>query len=330
MRIVTCRQSSSAFLALSVVLVADGLCDAQSVAAVGPAVGKLWQEPFDIQSRNLFYGPGGRDGQPVGRLTYVEEDMSDSKPKFVVRDERGVMWKIKLGSEAQPEVAASRLMWAAGYFVDENYFRTSVTVDGLPRLRRGQRYVSDDRVVRDVRIERKQTGVKLGTWHWFDNPFVGTREWNGLRVLMALVNNWDVATKNNAVRLSSDGVPLYHISDVGSTFGSVEHMKPTRSRLSEFARSKLVRHTSETHVDLRTRECALLLAAIPPLYAYCRGLSRIGEDIPRDDARWMGELLNQLSAGQISDAFRAAGYTPKQVSRYTNAVRKRIALLRSL
>ena len=34
---------------------------------------------------------------------------------LVVRDAKGVKWSVKLGIEARPEVAASRLVWAVGY-----------------------------------------------------------------------------------------------------------------------------------------------------------------------------------------------------------------------
>ncbi len=32
-----------------------------------------------------------------------------------------------------------------------------------------------------------------------DDPFEDTREWNGLRVMMALMNNWDLKDENNAI-----------------------------------------------------------------------------------------------------------------------------------
>jgi hypothetical protein len=56
----------------------------------------------------------------------------------------------------------------------------------------------------------------------------------------------------------------------------------------------------------------------------------IGKNIPRADARWMGDLLGQLSPSQIRDAFRAAGYTPEQIDGFTAVVQKRIAALRAL
>src|SRR5215472_6343470 len=67
----------------------------------GPAV--LWSDPSDLASRDLFYGPGGAAHQPHGHVTFVEEDLDGSNPKFVVRDQDGVKWKVKLGLEARPE-----------------------------------------------------------------------------------------------------------------------------------------------------------------------------------------------------------------------------------
>jgi hypothetical protein len=65
-------------------------------------------------------------------------------------------------------------------------------------------------------------------------------------------------------------------------------------------------------------------------YFQRRGLGWIGKRIPRPDAKWMGDLLGQLSHGQIEDAFRAAGYDPKEVDGFTAVVERRIAALRAL
>ena len=52
--------------------------------------------------------------------------------------------------------------------------------------------------VTGARLERDSGSQDSTTWDWYDNPFVGTREFNGLRVMMALVNNWDLKDVNNA------------------------------------------------------------------------------------------------------------------------------------
>ena len=56
----------------------------------------------------------------------------------------------------------------------------------------------------------------------------------------------------------------------------------------------------------------------------------IGQHIPRSDAKWVGQLLAQLSANQIRDAFRAAGYSPQEVDAFKSSVRERIAQLNKL
>src|SRR5262249_13570354 len=62
-----------------------------------------WREPTDISSRNLYYGPGGRAHQPQPPFRFIEEDMSGTSPKIVVKDRRGITWVAKFGAEARPE-----------------------------------------------------------------------------------------------------------------------------------------------------------------------------------------------------------------------------------
>ncbi len=126
--------------------------------------------------------------------------MHGGSPKFEVRDEQGVRWKVKLGDELKAETAATRLVWAAGYFTDEDYYIPELRVENLPKLQRGGKFVSEDGVVHGARLERKLKGEKKsGHWSWFKNTLVGTKELEGLRVMMALINNWDLEEDNNAI-----------------------------------------------------------------------------------------------------------------------------------
>ena len=67
----------------------------------------------------------------------------------------------------------------------------------MPRLTRGQQFVSADGIVTGVRLERDPGKTESSTWSWYDNPLAGTQEFNGLRVMMALINNWDLKAVNN-------------------------------------------------------------------------------------------------------------------------------------
>lgn len=49
-----------------------------------------------------------------------------------------------------------------------------------------------------------------------------------------------------------------------------------------------------------------------------------------ENARWMGDLLGRLSDKQLSDAFRAGGFTDSEVGIYVRATRDRINQLKNL
>ena len=127
------------------------LCTAFTLAAPNasaetPAEGKqeaiLWREPGDIATRNLLYGSGGAEHQPRGKMVFVDEDHAGTNPKFHVRDSEGTKWTVKMGVEARPETAAAHLLWAVGYYTDEDYFVPSLIVEGLPaHLQRGQNLI---------------------------------------------------------------------------------------------------------------------------------------------------------------------------------------------
>ena len=53
------------------------------------------------------------------------------------------------------------------------------------------------------------------------------------------------------------------------------------------------------------------------------------DDISLEQARWLNQLLSQLSADQIRDAFRAANYTPEEITLLTDAVMYRIEQLKT-
>jgi hypothetical protein len=248
-----------------------------------------------------------------------------------------VKWKVKLGVEARPETVASRLVWAAGYFTTEDYFAPELHVAGMPaHLRRGQNLVSADGIVRNVRLKRADDSEKkIGIWRWKSDPFTGTREWNGLRALMALINNWDLKDTNNAVYRKKDGGPyIYLVSDLGASFGAEGRNWPpdkAKGNLDAYSRSKFIRQTTAEYVDFTVPAAPAPVVVFDPHSMFHRlGLRWIGEHIPRSDARWLGQLLARLSPDQIRDAFRAGGYTPQEVEAFSRIVEHRIAELNAL
>ena len=315
---------------------------------IGPASGKhirkavnsepnsgrqvIWERPTDITKRDLFYGPGGKQHVPRPPFKFIKEDSDASSPKFDIEDQTGTKWKVKLGVEAQPETAATRIVWAAGYFVDEDYYFDSIKVKGLPKLSRGQKYVSPGGIVHGARLERKTKGEKeIANWSWFKNPFLNTREFNGLKVVMALINNWDLKEDNNSI-VNAGGTQMYKVSDLGATFGkSGNSFTRSDGDVEDYASSKFIKDVNMHDVDfvMHSRPLFLLAVAIPK-YNERTKMQKIVKDIPIEDAIWMGRLLGQLSRKQISDAFRAAGYSASEVNIYTNVVKDRTRSLERL
>jgi hypothetical protein len=301
----------------------------------------LWRAPDDIRSRNLYFGPGGRAMQPHAPFTFVDEDMKGSNPKFTIRDAEGVKWKVKLGAEARPETVATRLVWAVGYSTNDDYFLPVLRVDDMPRLRRhgANKFVGPDGSIRNVRLKRESKDEKkVGDWHWRNDPFAGSREWNGLRVMMALINNWDLKDVNNGIyELKRPGRPdeqVYMVTDLGGSFGTAwldrTHEK-SKGNLYWYSRTKFITHVHRDSVDFQDpRRPAWIVLANPHEFFSRLDLRWIGRGIPRADAKWMGGWLAQLSQQQIRDAFRAAGYTPSQVDGFAAVVEARISDLNRL
>jgi hypothetical protein len=297
----------------------------------GTATG-LWRDPGDASALSLLAGPGGSDRQPGTSFKFIKESKGGSSPKFEVEDENGAKWKVKLGREAKPETAATLLVRAAGYYADEDYYRPQISVSGMKPLSRGQEYVSHDGIVREARLERQDVGKKLNNWSWYQNPHVGTREFNGLRVMMALVNNWDLKEVNNDVYDESGAKGRYVVSDLGASFGRTGNGF-TRSRgvMKDYAETKFIHRATPEHVDfvMHSRPFFLTFFYLPNYFSRTR-MESVARHIPVADARWLGNRLGKLSAEQIRDCFRAAGFSTAEVEGYSTVVEQRIGALQKL
>jgi hypothetical protein len=294
----------------------------------------IWRDSGDIASLNLLYGAGGKENapDPKAKFTFIDEDTQTGNPKFDIKDDQGVHWKVKLGEETQAETAATRLLWAAGYFVDEDYYLAKFKVTGMPKLHNGGNFVSSGGTVHGARLERKQKDVrKLGNWDWFNNPFLGKREMNGLKVMMSLLNNWDLKEINNSI-YEIDGERMYLVTDLGATFGNTgSNLKRSKGSPKDYAGSKFIVKLTPGFIDFVMHSRPFFLMAINvPYYRERTKMEQITKHIPRADAKWLGARLSMLSEQQISDCFRAAGYSPQEIDLYTKVVRKRIKQLNAL
>lgn len=277
-----------------------------------PPIGKIvmW-ERVKISQRDLFYGPGGKDMLPdLSRITFIKEEKGGHNKKYRIKDGAGRTWVAKLGREAQPETAAVRLMWALGYKTEINYLVPTITIPGKGTFK-------------NVRLEARPDYIeRLDGWKWKKNPFIGTKEFQGLKIMQVFLTNWDVVDVQNKI-LQVDGRNgkelHYIISDLGATFGKLGNNNlPVIHRLgrrtnkpSLYIKTKLIREVEDGRVELSYK-----------------GKNRwIFKDIMVEDAEWLSGLLLQLSDRQIRDAFRAANYSPGDINTLTQAVKNKITEL---
>ena len=303
-----------------------------SFAQGSGAAAAIWHDRGDTTTLDLSTGPGGAAREPGTVFRFIKESQSGTSPKFDVEDERGTAWKVKLGEEARAETAAARLIWAVGYDVDEDYYRASMHVTGMARLARGQQYVSNGNTVTGARLERDVPSEGAGTWSWYTNPFVGTREFNGLRVMMALVNNWDLKEVNNGTSGTSDGGRLYGITDLGATFGRTGNtFGRSKGVLKDYAGARFIEKVTPTYVDFRMNSRPFFLTIFNVRnYRMRTRMESVAKRVPIADVRWICDRLGALSRSQISDAFRAAGFSPDDVEGYTTVVEQRVAILKAV
>ena len=265
----------------------------------------LWRDPGNTHERNLLLGPGDEAMRPdLRQVTLIEKEKGGYSTKYRVRDASGREWVAKIGKEAQSETAATRLVWAAGYFVDPTYLAPHVVIEGKGAFD-------------NVRFEARGHGVKRldQRWDWSKNPFVGTKELQGLKVVMALINNWDIQNHNNNVLLVTDQASgqqeaRYIDTDLGASFGKEGNFfGHTRNRPTQYvADTKFVKGVDKGKV----------------VFDYHGKNQHLLDDITVAQAKWIGGILSQLSDQQISEAFRAANYTPEQIQSLTRTVRARI------
>jgi hypothetical protein len=289
---------------------------AQAVDPVATNIAELWQEPADLEGRDLFTGPSAAMPPPDPKVpfTFVAVDRTGYSRGYDVTDAGGVEWSIKLGKEAQTEVVASRILWAIGYHQVPTYYLTQWTMTGGPGGNPGP-----------GRFRPEPPGYKVvGDWSWTENPFAGTQPLKGLVVANLILNNWDWKTSNNKIYdvTGSGGAPsrIHVVRDLGASFGKTSSPKifralglrgnqGSRNELEHFERQGFIRGVTGDRVE----------------FDYKGIYKSIVNTVSVGDVVWTAQLMSRLSDQQWNDAFRAGGYPPDQAARYIAKLKSKIA-----
>jgi hypothetical protein len=268
---------------------------------------ELWVAPEP--GRDLYWGVGGKRlaPDPAAQYTVTEQKRGGFSRGYTVTDPAGREWSAKFPPEAGPEVVTSRLLWGIGYHQPPVYY--------LPEWHALKATSPNPQLPARFR-ERAPDLHGLDTedvWSYYRNPFVGTRQLNGLLTVHAMLGNSDLKDAQNAVYIlkeAKEGVRRWFVArDLGQTFGRSGTLDPPRGDPDVFEKSGFIKGVENGFVrfDYSGRHKALF------------------ERISQADVRWVCERLDRLTDRQLQDAFRAGGFPQATADRFIRRLEQKIA-----
>lgn len=287
----------------------------------------IWHDPGAVEQLDFRYGIGGVDHAPAPPFSFIKEDTSGTSPKVHVKDANGREWAIKFGQEAKPDTFATRLVWAAGYWVEPNYFIANGKISGAHHLTRARDYVDDRGRFRDGRFQLRSEDPKYLeniNWNWDQNPFVETPQLNGLKIMMMLVSNWDdkdyrdAATRgaNTAIYQQGDRY-IFFIDDWGASFGNWGKL---------LSRSKWNCHDyyDESHDFVKGLGMGIE-------WGYTGQHSELmKQGVRPSDVKWLMQYLGRITDEQIRTGLLSSGASEEEAHNCLEGLRMRIGQLRTV
>lgn len=268
---------------------------------------QLWIRPE--AERDLFHGVGGQRlaPDPSAKYVVIEIKRGGFSRGYTVIGPGDREWSAKFPPEAGTEVVASRLFWGIGYHQPPIYLLDTWTAEKAtspnPQL--------------PARFREKKPdlhGLDAGdAWSYYQNPFVGTRQLNGLLVLQAMLGNSDLKEAQNVIysleREHERARRWYVARDLGQTFGRTGVIDAPRGDIEVFEQTPFIRGVENGRVRLE----------------YTGRHRALFENIRPADVRWVCERLDTLTDRQWQDAFRAGGIDRQMADRFIRRMKQKIA-----
>jgi hypothetical protein len=293
----------------------------------------IWRDPGNVSSLNFNDGPGGTDGAPQPPYRFLEEHGTGSNPCVSVQDAKGRNWRIKWGDEVRSESFATRFAWAVGYFVETAYFVPEGFIEGATDLQRARQVMNEHQQFRDARFELDEQGIikrfDEHSWAWNENPFIGTKELNGLKILVMLLSNWDNKDVRDVARGSNTAIFYYKlpegmiearylIHDWGASMGKWGDIMQRGKWDSQGFANESVNFVKGVvngivqwgYTGQRTEDAA--------------------QSISVDDVAWIYQYLGKITDQQIEVGLRASGANEDEILKFVPALRMRIDKLREI
>jgi hypothetical protein len=289
---------------------------------------RIWREPTQADLSDLRFGPGGAETLPAPPFSFVNEHLTGSQPCVAVVDRDGRRWRVKWGYEAKPESFAVRLTWALGYFAEVTHYVQRGTIEGVEALSRARNCVRADGEFEEARFELEDRSVRMlfdeHSWAWDDNPFVGTPQLSGLKMVVMLLSNWDTKDRRDVARGSNTAIfehrtsrrgreARYLITDWGGAMGKWGSNVVTRGRWDVEG------------FEAQTQQFVTGVRDGFVCFAYQgQRTPEIARDITVEHARWFYGYASRVSDAALRGGLLACGATDEEAARFARALRERI------
>ena len=238
------------------------------------------------------------------------------------------VWAARHGARPKPESFAVRLAWALGYFAEVTHYVAGGTIEGATGLSRARNCVAEDGTFSDARFELEDRSVRMlfdeHSWSWDDNPFVGTPQLNGLKMVNMLLSNWDTKDRRDVSRGSNTAIfehrvarwgreARYLITDWGGAMGKWGSNVVSRGRWDV---EGFEAQTQTFVTDVRDRYVC---------FAYQgQRTNEIARGITMEDAAWFYDIARRLSEDALRQGLLACGATEEEAGRFARALHNRI------
>jgi hypothetical protein len=281
----------------------------QATPPTASQLAQLWVDPRT--DRDLFWGVGGKRLAPSSEAVYtvIEIKRGGFSSGYTVTGPQDREWSVKFPPEASTEVVASRIHWGIGFHQPPIYLLPKWIAEKAtsPNPQLPARFREKSPALLRGGLDDK------GSWSFYENPFIGTRQFKGLLVLQAMLGNSDLKDDNNALyvlREAYEGASTWYVTrDLGHTFGRTGVLDAPRGDPEVFEKAPFIKGVANGRVVLEWR-----------------GLHRnLFDDITPADVRWICQRLSKLTDRQWRDAFNAGGFPPSDAERFIRRLKQKIA-----
>jgi hypothetical protein len=300
------------FVSSAIFAVFTPFCGPFEVKATLPAseaerhMHELWSAPTDVAAQDMVYGPWGKAYAPDAGtpFIYAHAKTHGVSPGLEAKDREGREWSVKYGDEGHVEVVLSRVLSALGYHQPPVYYvdHFEITDEKGTHHQGGARFRPKLKELKD-----------RGEWAWQQNPFVGTRPYQGLLVILMLFDSTDLKNSNNTLydyKPKNDAAEQWYVvRDLGSALGETARLDPKRNDPDIFERQAFISKVHDPWVEFS-------------YHGYHQELYT--ERISREDVLWACELAGKITDKQWHDLFASAAYESQAAEQFIAAIEKRI------